>query len=258
DTPSVLLPSGETTGFVGDRQRSELGLQYDWEDGDHAEGLVFGNRHFAGAGGSYTFVGLDGSTTTLAGYYRQPIWDFIEEIVNDGYRSRVRIEHKCALFSWLDGRLAANGNWYGEEGISNAATTVSVDGNLNLKLPNLAAWSLVYTLEAEYVTDQKTLTGPSDNAFQPLELTNREVHALTIDYSDSWAMSALGGRTLAVEAYAGGGMDRYGKAGPLVGATATLRDGGPVDIQIRGDYVRNIGRDRETSTTIGGYLNWHF
>jgi hypothetical protein len=256
-TPTVQWVTGGTGSFTGERQRAQLGLQYDWENGNSAEALVFGNNHVAGAGGSYTLVG-DGWATTVAGYYRQPLWDYIELIVNDGYRSRARLEHRHTLFSWLDARLAVNGNWYGEAGADAVASSVSLDGNLRFKMPELASWSLLYTLDAEYVTNVRTLTDAAGNAFQPLAILDREVHALTVNYSHAWKVDLLGSRTLAVEAYAGGGVDRYGRAGPLAGATATLRDGGPLDLQLRGDYIRDIGRNGETITTLGGYLNWHF
>ena len=83
------------------------------------------------------------------------------------------------------------------------------------------------------------------------------MHALTLGYAGVWGDSTAERGLVTYELSAGYGVDRYGKAGPLVAGTLgyTL---GRLEVRLRGSYVENIGRARGTTTVLGGALTWTF
>jgi hypothetical protein len=98
--------------------------------------------------------------------------------------------------------------------------------------------------------------GASGQRFAPLQILDREVHAVILSYAGVWGETAAGG-LLTTELSGGYGVDRYGKAGPLVsGALGYVLS--RFEVRLRGSYVENIGRARGTTTVLGAALTWTF
>src|SRR5205823_3604838 len=119
--------------------------------------------------------------------------------------------------------------------------TVSVNGEVRFcNLAGIRGLSLAYVLDAEYVFKQAEKTAPNGSQFTPLQLVDREVHAVTLAYAGS--LGSTSGRGLFTYEIAGGyGADRYGKPGPLAGAALGYSIGN-FDGRARASYVQNIGR----------------
>jgi hypothetical protein len=86
-------------------------------------------------------------------------------------------------------------------------------------------------------------------------LLDREVHALTLAYAGALGSSAKG--LFTYEISGGYGVDRYGKAGPLLGTVLGYSTGN-LEARVRASYVENIGRSRGMTQIYGATFTWIF
>jgi hypothetical protein len=137
------------------------------------------------------------------------------------------------------------------------ADTISLSGELRLgSLAGIRGLSTAYVLDSEYLLRRTDRIGADGQRFAPLQVFEREVHALTLGYAGGWKDSTRE-RALTYELSAGYGVDRYGKAGPLVAGNLGYVLG-TLEVRLRGSYVENIGRSRGATTVLGGSLTWVF
>ncbi|MDO9711749.1 hypothetical protein [Paracraurococcus lichenis] len=252
----VQRRDGTVGPFSGERQRGELFLQYDALAGQVVVGSLFLGDTALGAGLRAELPDSSG-VTALRAEYRRPNWDFFQSMINYGTRDRLAVGRRQQLISNLSGRLEVGVNRYGVAGDRDVTATTSLAGELRLgEIGGLRGLSAAYILDAEYLLRQDERTGPDGQRFTPLQIVSREVHALTLGYARTWGASPAEGMAN-LELSGGYGVDRYGKAGPLLaGSVGYVR--GRFELRLRGSYVENIGRARGTTSVFGGALTWYF
>jgi hypothetical protein len=252
----VQRSNGTVGSFIGPRQRSEFFLQHDDLDGTVTAASVYLTGDMPGFGARAELPD-DSGTTFLRADYRRSNWDFFQSLVNNGTRDRVSAGRRQQITEKLTVRLDAGTNRYGFEGAPNLASTATITAEARLgDLGGVHGLSAAYVLDGEYVLGQAERTDANGKRFYPLQIVDREVHAAVLAYA-----GALGSRTddrgLGYEVSAGYGVDRYGKAGPILAARLTynLRD---IELAVRAGYVRNIGRSPGSTAIIALSLTWFF
>lgn len=256
DASQVLKRNGTVGSFSGQRQRAEVYVQHDSVGGQVIVGSLFLNGDTPGLGLRAELPDTWGATTLRAEYHR-PNWDFFQSLIDYGTRDRLAVGRRQQLTSDLTGRLDVGGNRYGIQGDRDVADTISLSGELRLgSLAGIRGLSTAYVLDSEYLLRRTDRIGADGQRFAPLQVFEREVHALTLGYAGVWKDSTRE-RALTYELSAGYGVDRYGKAGPLVAGNLGYVLGS-LEVRLRGSYVENIGRSRGTTTVLGGSLTWVF
>lgn len=257
DARSVQRASGAVGDFSGTRVRTEAYATHEWRQGETLTASVYANEWSAGLG-LLGRVPDDWGSTALRAEYRRPVWDFVEAIIDGAVRDRVALERFQRFTTRLTLRLEGAVNRYGipRDG-DDLVRTATVRGELRLdRIGGIAGLSLSYALDAEYVLDDKTQYSAAGNAFRPLPIVDREVHAGLIGYGGSLG-SVTGEGRFAWQLTAGYGADRYGRSGPLAYATIGYAFGA-LEAALRGGYVRNIGRSQGETTVVGATLTWRF
>ena len=256
DATQVQRRDGTVGSFSGPRERAELFLQYDSRGGQVIIGSLFLTGDTPGAGIRVELPDESG-VTALRAEFRRPNWDFFQSIIDRGTRDRVAVGRRQQLTGNLTGRLEVGANRYGIASDREVASTMSVTGELRFGgLAGVRGLSAAYVLDGEYLLRRDERTGPEGQRFAPLQIVDREVHALTLGYARAWGSSAKEG-IFTTEFSGGYGVDRYGRAGPLVaGSVGYVLN--RFEARLRGSYVENIGRTQGTTTVVGGSLSWFF
>ncbi|HEX9837652.1 MAG TPA: tetratricopeptide repeat protein [Alphaproteobacteria bacterium] len=266
DTDAVTRPTGQTGGFEGQRHRGQVGAQYAFEEGHTIRVAGHLNPETAGASAAFRFV-EDDAATILSGEYRRPNWDYLELLVNDGWRNQIAIERQQRLGALFeapsDGRLKFFVNRYGLEEIHDSARSWGFEGELSVQVGGLdSPFTVAYAVEAEYVTRKARITEQDGDVVPVIDAKSREVHELTLRYNQFLIEpSTLPGgspESMELELYGGGAIDRLGRGGPVAGAVLTWHGPDSIDAEARADYVQNVGRDSPTSLTVGGYFIWRY
>jgi thioredoxin-like negative regulator of GroEL len=188
---------GGIARFDGRRQRAELFLQRDAEQGARLRGQFFlGNR--AGAGADY-FRPDDQGAFRLTGEFRRPFWEFMEAVAQHGVRSRLsaeRLQRLGPVSAWI----TASVNRYGLDTLPRAADTIGVSGGANYPLtrsrnPLFADYSFDAE-RARFVATRAAAAGP----FTPLPFASREIHAGGFRHARrlnrDWRIEGAGGMAL--------------------------------------------------------------
>jgi hypothetical protein len=252
----VQNPNGTISSFSGDRWRAELSLQHDGLDGNIFAGSLFLTNSTPGFGLRGELPD-DYGTTLLRAEYRRPNWDFFQSLIDNGTRDRLAVGRRHQILPNLTGRLELGANQYGIPGDGNVARTITVTGELRLgNLAGVRGLSAAYVLDAEYVLELEKRVGPLDQTYAPLDILDREVHALTVGYAGARGTSAAEG-IFTYEFSGGYGIDRYGRSGPLFSGVLGYALGS-FEARLRASYVQNIGRSRGTSSIYAASLTWLF
>lgn len=252
-TRLVRRSDGTIEPFSGWRERAELFAQHDGLDGTVSVGSLFAKEHALGIG-VLRRIPDDRGSTLLRIEYRRPNWDYTEGLINGATRDRVAGARTQRFSTRVTGRLELGYNRYGIRGKDDIARTTTFTAELRLgSLGGVPGLTAAYTVDGEYVDRRRAQRAPTDESFFPLPIVNREVHVATLGYArsvgDRWS-----GRSATFDSYGGYGVDRYGRGGPLAAASVGFA-AGPVEMQIRASYVRNIGRARATAANVGGFLS---
>ena len=256
DAAHVQRRDGRVMPFAGTRERGELSVRRDWMGGQVVVGSLFLSEGTPGLG-LRAELPDDAGATLLRAELRRPYWDFFQAMIDRATRDRVAAGRRQVLPDDLGARLEVGANRYGIAGDRDVGSTVSVNGELRQgNLGGLRGLSVAYLLEAEYLLrrDERTTAGGQRQA--PLQLLDREVHAVALGYARSWRTDWPGG-LITAELSAGYGVDRYGRAGPILGGAVGYAFE-QFDLRLRGSHVENIGRARGTTTVFGGSLTWYF
>ena len=249
--------NGAVGNFSGIRERTEVFLQHEWPEGQSLTAMLFANEWSAGFG----LLGRlpdDSGHTSLRAEYRRPIWEFVEAIIAGATRDRVAVERVQRFTHRLSARIDAALNRYGiprdDDDVLRSAT---IRGEVRLDaIGDVTGLSIAYVLDAEYVLQQDRRSLPGGGTAHPLPISDREVHAGLLTYGDSIGGEPGEGR-LNWRGSAGYGADRYVLSGPLAFASLGYMRG-PVEFSLRAGYVRNIGRSRGETLSVGATLVWVF
>jgi len=252
DTDSVRRTSGALAPFSGERVQAALGLQRDAMDGSVSVGTLFLGQRSAGLGGSWRLPDDRGITHLLAEGGR-PNWDYAEGMVSDTVRDRLALGRNQRLLEHLSARLEVGLNRYHQPDLGTLGRSHTLAGELRLdELAKVEGLAAVYALDGEYVDRSLPQAGtqipqllPTGARFSPLPLVNREVHSATLGYARTQGHRRLGG-ALTIDIYAGLAGDRYGRQGNVAAASLTYAKG-PLEFQLRGGHVGNVGRSRGTT-----------
>ena len=244
---SMRFANGGFGSFRGRRQRGQLSLQYDFENGSLLGGALYGGHSGLGAGAYYDLPDEHGLTLFKADY-RRPYWEFIEGLVGGGVRDRIEIRREQRLPGRMESQFTFGLNQYGVDETANVTRSVGMEGIVTLPLlkgnPFLA---LEYGFEAEYRTSIRTLMDNSGNEFSPIPLVSREVHAPSVLLAHQIR------RSLRAEVFVGHSWDRFGGRGLFEGARVAYRPSWPLEIQVWFERRLNSIATEQVVNRIGAY-----
>jgi hypothetical protein len=256
DVAQVQNTNGTVGSFSGLRQREEIYLQHDGLNGTMAAASVYLTGHTPGFGVRAELPDASGATF-LRTDYRRPDWDFFQSLINNGTKDRVALGRRQNLTENLTVRLDVGANRYGIEDAANVASSATVTGELRLgNLAGVRGLSTAYVLDSEYTFHVAERTGRDGKSFAPLQIVDREVHAAVLAYAGAWK-NGVNGKALSYELSAGYGVDRYGRAGPIL-ATVLTYPLEKAELGLRAGYVKNIGRSPGTTAIFAVSLTWRF
>jgi hypothetical protein len=256
DATKVQQPNGAVENIIGLRQRSEISLQHDALDGIVLAGSAYLTGEIPGAG-IRSELPDDSGTTFLRADYRRPDWDFFQSLVDNGTRDRISVGRRQQSTQDLTARLDFGVNRYSLQGAENLATTWTVSADVRLgNLAGVHGLSIAYVLDGEYLNKIAVGTLPSGRTFDRIDVGDREVHAGVLAYAGTWETGKQG-RPASYELSAGYGVDRYGKAGPILAAVVTYPIG-DFDLGLRAGYVNNVGRTPGSTAIFAGSLTWFY
>lgn len=255
-TDAVRRTSGAIEAFSGRRSRGLIAGQHDAQNGAVTIGSLFFGSSTTGLGISYRRPDDHGSTNIVFEAKREN-WDYVEGLVDGATRDRFAVGRTQRFTTDLGGRIEVGANRYQRqnEGQLGRSATLAAELRLN-RLGGLAGLSAAYSINGEYVSDQTTRISATGESYAPLPLVNREVHSLTLGYVQrSKGTSSTG--VVVFDGYAGFGSDRYGLSGEIVGASLSFVKG-PVEVSFRLTHVRNVGRSRGTTDSLGAMISIYF
>jgi len=252
----VQRANGTVAPFVGQRQRGEFFLQHDSLDGTVAAASAYMTGDTPGIGVRAELPD-DGGATFLRADYRRPNWDFFQSMVSNGTRDRIAAGRRQQITETFTVRLDVGMNRYNLEDAPNLATTATVTAEARLRdLGGIKGLSAAYVLDGEYILGIAERTGPTGTQYTPLQIVDREVHAVYLAFAGELGREP-DGRALSYELSAGYGVDRYGKPGPILAAKVSYALG-DVELGLRAGYVRNIGRSPGSTAIVASSLTWFF
>ncbi|GAB4187757.1 MAG: hypothetical protein OHK0024_28220 [Thalassobaculales bacterium] len=248
----VRRANGALTSETGNFQRGEIAYARQLDEGELRLALLPGPESLGGSLG-YRFD-LGGGASRLAATYRAPYWDLVEGIVEGGTKDSLEAAHERQIGPDLLSSLTLRASRYGVAGDEDVAGSVGFLAGLRWILAQEGPYaSLGYTIDGEYMGHVDQRRDAAGNAYQPLALGSRELHAIDLALSDQvedW---------LRYEAYAGWAYDRLGADGPFAGLTLAHPFSADLEFGLRTSYAKVSGqREGNTVTRGGGYLLWRF
>lgn len=251
DGTKLTRASGLTGDFSEERMRYEISLSHESDSGAKSKLSLFGNDETLGGGLEYGFLSALGRTV-LGLEYRRPYWDFIQAVLDSATRDRAFLSQTIKPRPWLTFSGTAAYNRYSVPGFDNAGETASFSANIITRLrkaqPFVAAG---YGFDGEYALDE-TLSRLGGRSYEPLGITSREVHSLTLLANYDLL------EDLKTEGYIGYSLDRFGGASPAIALKFDYTMLKNLDAEFRTAYgIGTQGMD-DSIFTIGGYLSWRF
>lgn len=250
DDDQVLRVNGVNQAVTVNRQRGEIYLGGSPASGHRLEGALLGSLGGPGAALRYTFQTPD-TVTSVNAIWNQAYWELVEGIVDDGVQDRLGIRHERQFTRRWSGEAGIGLNRFGIDNISTAATTVDLSAAIRYLIPWEAADLTVgYSLNAQYVGTLETRRDANGNAFNPMPLTDTEIHSLDVSVSDvflkDWRYVVFG--SLSTDRFAGG-------IGPSIGGELVWSPTDDVELGLRAGHSRISGRgDDSVFTRFGGHL----
>ena len=177
DVNNLLRPNGKIGSLAGVRQRGEVYIQQDFENGSELRGSLLAGDSTVGLGFQYAVPDTRGQTRVRLDY-RRPYWEFIEGVVDGGVRDRLEVRRQHRLWPRLVGGAAVALNRYGMDADNDVAKSVGLEGNLSYTLvSSKPLFAVEYWLDREARRSVAIRTDARGVAFSPLPLVSREVHA---------------------------------------------------------------------------------
>jgi hypothetical protein len=230
ETGRIRRADGGLGRFDGVRRRAEMYLQQNFEDGTQLSGSFFLDRRNRGAGLGVSRGDTAGSTR-VAAEYRRPYWEFVEGLVDGGFRDRLEAYREQRISRRLSGWVQGAVNRYGLDTRQSAgldthesdpaesnpgtrsrmASSAGISGGLTCVLSNRPNLALQYGFDGEYRRSIHSRLSLEGELYSPIPLVSREVHAFDI------AMGGTLHRSLRMDGFAGFALDRLGGTGPYLG-----------------------------------------
>lgn len=250
DDNEVLRVNGVAQAVTVNRQRGEIYVGVSPASGQRLEGALLGSPGGPGAALRYSFQTPD-TLTSVNAIFNQAYWELVEGIVDDGVQDRIGIRHEHQFSRRWSGDAGIGLNRFGIDPISTAATTVDLSASIRYLIPWEAADVTVgYSVNAQYVGTVETRRDANGNAFNPMPLTDTEIHSLNASLSDvfldDWRYVLFG--SLSSDRFAGG-------IGPSVGGELYWAPTDDIELGLRAGHSRISGRgDDAVFTRFGGHL----
>jgi hypothetical protein len=255
DMGAVRRTDGSITPFHGVRQRGELFVEQNWENGQRLRGSMYGSPSGARAGAGAEYARVDPSGQTSAAVeYGKPFWEFQEGAVGGGTRDRLELQRQQRLGARSASWVTGSANRYGLEGKRNAVATMGVSaGVIYRPLPASHAVVLQYGVDAEYRRSIAARADAAGEKYYPLPFYSREIHQASVI-----GKKAVG-RNLRLEGATGMAWDRLGGNGPFLS--------GRVQYERPKGFSAEIWFDRRLNTVdtlhgkvnrAGATLSWRF
>ena len=213
DDDIALRSDGTIIAYDG--AKTKLRASYDVDSGGGVawSAILYAGAPGMGAGGEIGWRRAS-HELVLRASYNEPFFSFVESIVNDGVRHQVEASLLLrGARHWSAGATAAY-NRYDLNNVDSAATTLAIDGFARYETPLDDRVTLIfsYALDAEYVGSVAVRTDALSAAFQPLPLSDREVHSLGVGLYAEWE------RGFSADAIVGYSYDRYAEGGAFARA----------------------------------------
>ena len=251
--------SGEIRDTSGMRERQDVYVRHQLDNGDQVKASGFFNMDTLGAGIQYVkryFMG----DITLDGEYHRSNWDFAEGALDEANRDRIAYTQSFRFRPDIAPTITVGYNRYNIEDFDDVDRSWTVNGTARMPLyyfdsgmdPRLFA---EYGLDAEYRTDAERALDSIGNSYLRYPLVTREVHYGTVgwreildtDYIDPSYWEAFGG-------YA---YDRIsGNNGPYLGASWIQQLGFNKEFELRFTHSIGFKSTGDDYTLFGGYFKW--
>ncbi len=252
DSATLRLPDGRQDTFDVERQRGELFLRHFDDDGAQAQVSLFANNDTAGLGAYYRFVNRFGFTRLGVEYHR-PYWEFVEGVIDNATRDRLKIGHRYTPENdiIIDGTLAYNR--YNTAFDDDLSSTVSIGGTVSHAFHEEPYLAVGYGLDAEYEIDEDNGVDANGIPFQRFPLDSREVHSILLFGNHNFSLDTN------AEGLISYGFDRIsGDSGPAAEGRLTHYLTDDLSIQGRASYGFRGGADDGDVTRAGIRLQYRY
>jgi tetratricopeptide (TPR) repeat protein len=224
---SIRRANGRVEAFDDHRGSGELWFGYNSHRGSESQVGLLVNPVGNGFRLSHQY-GAPAARTRLDAIYHQAYFAYVEGIIDDALRDRLALSHRREVGEHWHGELGLSANHYRVMG-----DEVGSSGGISagLHYGPVPGFLIAYTLDIEAMSN--VLNG---GTFEPLPLSDREVHALGL------TLSGRPGHRFGYDINAGYAHDRLNDGGAF--GTVTLRYGlGPnVDVSLRASRAINVDR----------------
>lgn len=214
----VNISTGALENRHAKRYKGEVSWIYRMWCGGVLTSSLYYNGENLGAGAIYVHPDLHGSTTLVLEYHR-PNWDFTQTIIEEGNRDRLAFKRVQPVLPRFEISFGAGLNKYHLKGLSNAASSWTLDGGATYLLSrgnpvrclmgNEGVVSFNYYLDAEYEIKEKERINSFGQPFSPFPLVSRETHAAFLFLAKRF------GKCLAADGFGGLSYDREAGGNPV-------------------------------------------
>lgn len=230
-------------------QRGEIYGDWEFTPGQRAELALLASAAGPGIGLGWSWR-TPFSLTTVEGNWHRAYWELVEGLADDAVQDSLRLDHERRLGRRWSGQAHLGLNRFGIDGIATAATSLDLGFGLRYQVPwDAVDLSLGYSMEARYVGGVESRRDGVGVVFQPMPLTDTEIHSLDAAIGDAigaeWRYSAF----FSLSA------DRFGGLGPGIGGELVWDPARDVQLGLRAGHSRVSGRgDDAVFTRFGGHL----
>jgi Tfp pilus assembly protein PilF len=248
---SLRRRDGSSSSFNGIERRAEAGMEWEAENGTKLRASFFGG--VSTSGGGLSVLRPDGlGSTSAAIEVARPDWDFAQSLAQGGVRDRVEVKRDSKIGSRTSLQAGAAVNRYDLPGLADAARSVSVAADANVRLLRTLGLSLDYSLDAEYILHERSSLTSSGAIFEPIPLVSREVHSVGPKIERQLT------RGLRLVGSAGMAADRLGGRAPFVNSSLVWDRNR--HLGARAEYDRRTYKynSSQIATSLRGGLYWTF
>lgn len=237
---------GITRPFHGWISRGEFNFIEHFYNGTIAKETVFIGDNILGAGLGCTVPTYEGLWGIKAEYHK-PCWDFVQTTIQQGTIDRIEVLHKPRLPHYWYAYSAASLNRYNLQGLSNAASSWSLEGILSYQFSTVDCMAklfgkdferlLFYSLDAEYGLHDVEKIGSTGLPFFPIPFSSRENHSVYVLLRKNFPSEII------LEGYGGYLYDRMagGPMVPIYGASLLIGKLG--DLQLLLKYTHTVSTE---------------
>jgi len=204
----------------------ELYLRYNHKDGHQNKFSTYFSDSDSGISNESSIWNIKGyNKLTLE--YQKPNWDYLEGIVGNATRDSIAFTNKYRITPRFTSLITLGLNRYGVDEDTNVAKSRTLTANLSYSfsqysaivkmLGNNSYSSISYNIDGEYKSDLEERLSSSNEIYNPLPVSTREIHTLTLSVGKDVS------EDLAIDAYVGYSKNRFDDAAPSYGTKLTYR-----------------------------------